>query len=78
MCVGIEQREKEAFAIFVFAAKLITCTALLALIAVIEFGLVVKIFNAEFGKHEPPLPTCIHRPEAQPARTDPKSSDQSR
>ena len=53
--VGLEKLETEAFALVVFAAKVITWTALLLLAAIIEFGLVRKIYRAEFGrrKHVP-------------------------
>jgi hypothetical protein len=46
---GLERLETEAFALVVFAAKVITWTALLLLAAIVEAGLVRKIFRAEFG-----------------------------
>jgi hypothetical protein len=45
----LEDREKRFFAYVVFSAKIITWTALLALMAISEWALVVKVYHAEFS-----------------------------
>jgi hypothetical protein len=45
----LERSEKRLFAHVVFVAKVITWTALLLIVGIIESGVVIKVFRVEFG-----------------------------